>query len=88
MHDRRKLAVVLAAVEPVADRLDQPRDGLLPPTVSVLKIDLRAGVGAVDALKVDRPLLLPGKTLVGELRDVGHRLADRRRLLADTCCRH
>ena len=28
MHDRHDLAVVLAAVEPVAHRLDQSRDGL------------------------------------------------------------
>ena len=54
-----------------------------------LEHDLRAGIGAGDALQVDRHLLLPREPLVGQLRDVGQRLADRHQLVRRvSCCRH
>ena len=88
LHDRRDFAVVLAAVEPVAHRLDQPATAWHAAVGVGLEDDLGAGIGAVDALQVDRHLLLPREAFVGQLRDVGHRLADGHQALAErSCCR-
>ena len=82
LHDRRDFAIVLPA-ETVAHRLDQPDDFSLAAFGVGLEHDLRAGIDAGDALQVDRHLLLPREALVGQLRDVGQRLADRHQLFAE-----
>ena len=60
-----------------------PGDGLDAADGRRLEDHLDAGVGAVEALQVDRPLLLPREAFVGQLRDVGHRLADGNEALAE-----
>ena len=75
------LVVVLTAADPIAYQFNHCGDGL-DAAVGVCLVDrLDAGVGAVEALHVDAPLLHPGETRVGHVRDDRFRLTDRNEAL-------
>src|SRR6516165_6092918 len=81
-HDRRDLAVVLSAVEPVTDQINQQDDGLDLAARRCLESYLDAGVSAVEAFQINSPFLLPRKSYVLHIRDQRFWLADGDKVLA------
>src|SRR6516165_8266970 len=75
-RDRRDLAVMLPAVEPVTDQINHQDDGFDAAVGRRLEDHLDAGISAVEALQVNGPLLLPRKSYVLHIRDQRLRLAD------------
>src|SRR6516164_5729332 len=82
-HDRHNLAVVLIAVEPVTQLINQQHDGLDGAIGRCLEDHLDASVGAVEALHVDAPFLLPRKCRIGHIRDQRLRLSDGNKTFAN-----
>src|SRR6516164_2540956 len=82
-HDRRDLAVMLTAVEPVTDLINHCDDGFDGAVGRRLEDHLDASIGAVGAFHVDSPFLLPRKSCVRHFRDHRFRLADRNEALVD-----
>src|SRR5262249_6394082 len=82
-HDRHDLAVMLTVVDPVAYLINHYGDGFDAAVGRRLEDRLDAGVGAIEALHVDAPLLLPLESCVGQLREHRLRLTNRNEALID-----
>jgi hypothetical protein len=74
---------MLLTVEAVAHCLDQSGNRLDAAVRGWFVNHLGAGIGPVEALQVDRPLLRPRGSLVGKLREFRLRLADGNKTLAE-----
>src|SRR5262249_54666476 len=82
-HDRHDFLFVLAAVEPVAYRLDQSGDGFDAAVGCRLEDHLDAGISASGAFQLYAPLICPRKAVVWKRGDIGLRLGDGNEALAE-----
>src|SRR5262249_27771917 len=76
------LALVHFLIDLLANLIEQQND-ILESAIGIRLVDrLKAGIGAVEALHVNRPLLLPGESGVRKLGEFRFRLGNRNHLFA------